>query len=142
MDAEWQDRGYQSAVLDAKGRLMVMAGLIYPNPPAWISVNGQQPPSIPIPSHAHTGLPLIPLPPCLCADVWRSTISFHDLDAVSAACNVTIPACGAGLRCYPDVGTVVAAHGSFVAWAACLHPSLLSPHPPSQHSPGPRPPRC
>ena len=53
-------------------------------------------------------------------------MSFHDLDAVSKACNVVIPTCGTGLRCWPDGGTVVAADGAFVSCAACPHPSLSS----------------
>ena len=68
--------------------------------------------------------------PFLCtalpADVWRSTISFHDLAAVSKACNVVLPTCGTGLRCWPDGSTVVAADGSFVSCSACPHPSLSS----------------
>ena len=46
IDAEWQDRGYQSAVLDAEGRLVVMAGLIYPPTGGWLAVNGQFRPGI------------------------------------------------------------------------------------------------
>jgi hypothetical protein len=34
-------------------------------------------------------------------DVWRSTMSFHDLPALSRACNTVIPACGVGLTCVP-----------------------------------------
>ena len=35
-------------------------------------------------------------------DVWRSTMSFNSYAAVSAACGVTIPACGPGLSCLPN----------------------------------------
>ena len=56
-------------------------------------------------------------------DVWRSSLSFHDIDAISKACNVAIPSCGVGLRCYPDAGTVVAADGSYVSCDACPHSS-------------------
>ena len=54
-------------------------------------------------------------------DVWRSSLSFHDIPAISRACNVPIPACGVGLRCYPNNGTVVAADGSYVSCDACPH---------------------
>ena len=35
-------------------------------------------------------------------DVWRSSISFNNLDAVVRACGVTIPSCGVGLACLPS----------------------------------------
>ena len=35
-------------------------------------------------------------------DVWRSSMSFDSFSAVSAACGVTIPACGPGLTCLPS----------------------------------------
>ena len=34
-------------------------------------------------------------------DVWRSSLSFNDLNAVSAACGVKMPPCGPGLNCWP-----------------------------------------
>ena len=54
-------------------------------------------------------------------DVWRSSLSFHDIAGISKACNVPIPSCGVGLRCYPNNGTVVAADGSYVYCDACPH---------------------
>jgi hypothetical protein len=59
-------------------------------------------------------------------DVWKSSVSFHDLQAVSSACKVEIPACGVGLKCWPGASTVRATDGSFVSCAACVHPSLAS----------------
>ena len=59
-------------------------------------------------------------------DVWKSSISFHDLSAVSKACGIIIPECGTGLKCFPGPDTVVATDGSFVSCAACTHPSLKS----------------
>ena len=38
------------------------------------------------------------------ADLWKSPISFLNLQAVSQACGVQIPACGVGLRCWPTPG--------------------------------------
>ena len=35
-------------------------------------------------------------------DVWKSTFSFHDADAVARYCNVQVPAAGVGLTCFPD----------------------------------------
>ena len=34
-------------------------------------------------------------------DFWRSSFSFDNLTAVTAACGVTVPACGTGLTCWP-----------------------------------------
>ena len=34
-------------------------------------------------------------------DVWRSSIAFSDLISVQNACKIKIPACGAGLNCWP-----------------------------------------
>ena len=59
-------------------------------------------------------------------DVWRSSISFDDVDAVARTCNVQPPACGVGLRCFPSADTVVAADGSYVSCAACPHPLAQS----------------
>ena len=35
-------------------------------------------------------------------DVWRSSLSFNDLNAVTAACRVKMPVCGPGLNCWPN----------------------------------------
>ena len=59
-------------------------------------------------------------------DVWQSTISFHDLDAVSRVCGVAIPACGVGLRCWPGADTVVATDNSYVSCNACPNPAALT----------------
>jgi hypothetical protein len=92
-DAEWEDRTGQASVLDEAGYLYVIGG----------EATGE--------TRAYQN------------DVWKSTISFHDLSAVSSTCNVVIPTCGAGLRCWPDSGTMKAADGSFVSCSACPHPS-------------------
>ena len=39
-------------------------------------------------------------------DVWRSTISFHDLGAVERTCRITRPPCGYGLTCFPNDPTL------------------------------------
>ena len=36
-------------------------------------------------------------------DVWRSAVSFNNLKAVAAICNVQLPACGVGLYCLPGM---------------------------------------
>ena len=59
-------------------------------------------------------------------DMWRSTISFHDLPAVAKACGITIPDCGTGLRCWPGADTVKATDGSYVSCTACPHASASS----------------
>jgi hypothetical protein len=38
------------------------------------------------------------------ADMWQSSITFLNLQSVSQACGVQIPACGVGLRCWPTPG--------------------------------------
>ena len=93
-DADFEDRYLQFTMLDEAGHLYVVAGR----------------------STESGGVQQF-------NDVWRSSISFHDIDAVSKACNVAIPSCGVGLRCYPDSGTTVAADGSWVSCAACPHSS-------------------
>ena len=93
-DADFEDRYLQFTVLDEAGYLYVVAGR---------STEGGE-------VYQYN-------------DVWRSSLSFHDIDAVSKACNVPVPSCGVGLRCYPDAGTVVAADGSYVACDACPHSS-------------------
>lgn len=39
-------------------------------------------------------------------DVYRSTFSFNDINAIAANCNLTVPACGTGLRTWPGQPTV------------------------------------
>ena len=58
--------------------------------------------------------------------MWKSSISFHDIDAVSRTCNIAVPPCGVGLKCFPDSDTVVAADGSYVSCAACPHPKAVA----------------
>ena len=93
-DAEWEDRYLQMTTVDEQGYLYILGGV-------------------------HFERRIIPY-----HDVWRSTISFHDLPAVARLCGITIPSCGPGLRCWPGPGTVQATDGSFVSCAACPHPSL------------------
>ena len=38
------------------------------------------------------------------SDLWKSPISFLNLQSVQQACGVQIPACGVGLRCWPAAG--------------------------------------
>ena len=97
-DAQWSDRYLQFTALDEEGYLYVMGG------------------------RSSEGGSLQQY-----NDVWRSSITFHDVDAIARTCNVVPPACGVGLRCFPSGDTVVAADGSFVSCAACPHPSLQSP---------------
>ena len=91
-DAEFEDRYLQFTMLDEQGYLYVVAGRATEN----------------------AGIRNF-------NDVWKSSISFHDINDVSKACNVPIPSCGVGLRCYPNAGTVVAADGSYVSCDACPH---------------------
>ena len=46
------------------------------------------------------------------ADLWKSPISFLNLQAVSAACGVAVPACGVGLRCWPLPAKRTTAHAT------------------------------
>ena len=100
-DAEWSDRYLQFTALDETGFFYVMGGRT-----------------------AESGR-LTQL-----NDVWRSAISFVDIDAVARTCGVMPPSCGVGLRCFPTGDTVVAADGSFVSCAACPH-QLVQPSPSS-----------
>ena len=77
-DAEWDDRRYEASALDADGFLYVVGGL---GPGENLPANRRN-------------------------DVWRSTISFHDLAAVEAACTLTRPACGYGITCLPTDPTL------------------------------------
>jgi len=53
-------------------------------------------------------------------DVWKSTFSVNDNAAVSQRCKITIPSCGAGLRCKPgDTTTLVSSDGTNVYCNAC-----------------------
>lgn len=94
-DAEWDDRYLPMVTIDNQGYLVVGSGV--QNDAGVYSMFN---------------------------DVWRSSISFDDLAAVSTACGVEIPACGVGLRCWPGAETVVGTDGSFVSCAACPHASL------------------
>ena len=38
------------------------------------------------------------------ADVWKSSISFTNIQQLQSACGVQVPACGIGLRCWPQAG--------------------------------------
>ena len=38
------------------------------------------------------------------ADLWKSSISFLNLAQLQSACGVQVPACGIGLRCWPQPG--------------------------------------
>lgn len=96
-DADFEDRYLQFTMLDEAGYFYVVAGR---------STEGGSVSSF--------------------NDVWRSSISFHDIDAVSRACNVAVPSCGVGLRCYPDSNTQVAADGSYVSCQACPHSSAAA----------------
>lgn len=68
----YNNREDQVSVFDAQGRLLIMSGA--QTYPEW----------------------------GLAQDVWRSTISFNDIDAVSRACHIPVPACGVGLKCLPQ----------------------------------------
>ena len=50
-------------------------------------------------------------------DVWRSSFAFSNIAAVSAACGVSIPACGAGLTCWPGAGVSFYPNGSVTCQA-------------------------
>ena len=89
LDAEWEDRFQQAVAVDADGHLIIASGAVGAD---------QQVPQ---------------------KDVWRSLTSFHDLASVSRLCGVTIPSCGAGLKCWPGADTVVATDGSYVSCSAC-----------------------
>ena len=93
IDAEWDDRRYQASALDSAGYLYIIGGL---GPGANTQANRKN-------------------------DVWRSTISFHDLTAVENACTMTRPACGYGITCLPtDPTTIVLSRGVTCAAAqAC-----------------------
>ena len=59
---------------------------------------------------------MTPNPDAYANDIWRSTFSFHDLPAVATNCKLTLPAAGAGLRCWPGndgcAGASVSGSGS------------------------------
>ena len=89
LDADWEDRFQQAVVLDNDGFLYVMSGGV--------------------------GVDVM----SVMQDVWRSTVSFHDLPTIARLCGVTIPTCGTGIKCWPGPGTVIATDGSFVSCKAC-----------------------
>ena len=43
-----------------------------------------------------------PLCPLSLPQVWITTFSFHDLDAVASNCKLSMPSAGVGLRCWPS----------------------------------------
>lgn len=51
--------------------------------------------------------------------MWRSTLSFNDLGAVSNVCKISIPGCGVGLRCWPGHDSFLSADGSTISCPAC-----------------------
>jgi hypothetical protein len=54
------------------------------------------------------------------ADIWKSVWNYNDLASVTQRCRITIPDCGAGLKCLPNQGnTLVATDGSGVYCDAC-----------------------
>ena len=53
-------------------------------------------------------------------DMWKSLWSFSDISATSSRCRITVPSCGAGLKCLPNSGnTLVASDGSGVYCDTC-----------------------
>ena len=96
-DAEWDDRYLQMTYLDNSGQLYIAGGALY-------DVGRFT----------------------MYQDVWRSTISFHDLPAVERACGITIPACGTGLRCWPGPGTMKSTDGTYVSCEACPAPDAAA----------------
>ena len=64
-------------------------------------------------------------------DVWRSSLSFNDLNAVQAACGVKMPVCGAGLNCWynsPGFQFRTADRGGVTCTQCTLDPPVPSPH--------------
>jgi len=54
------------------------------------------------------------------ADMWKSMWTFNDISTTATKCRITIPGCGAGLKCFPNsAGTLVASDGSGVYCDAC-----------------------
>ena len=56
-------------------------------------------------------------------DVWRSSISFNDLNAVQAACGIRIPACGPGLNCWYNSPGFTWSRQRGVSCDACIDPA-------------------
>jgi len=53
-------------------------------------------------------------------DMWKSTWTFSDVSSTATKCRITVPSCGAGLKCLPNSGsTLVAADGSGVYCDVC-----------------------
>ena len=56
----------------------------------------------------------------LLGDIWKSQWTFSDISATATRCRLTIPGCGAGLKCLPSASsTLIAADGSGVYCDAC-----------------------
>ena len=53
-------------------------------------------------------------------DMWKSGWSFADTATTASRCRISVPSCGAGLKCLPNTGnTLVASDGSGVYCDAC-----------------------
>ena len=53
-------------------------------------------------------------------DIWKSAWTFNDVTATARQCRITVPSCGAGLKCLPNTGdTLVASDGSGVYCDTC-----------------------
>ena len=96
-DAQWDDRYLPAVAVGPDGVLYVGSGVQFDGGRGFVNIF---------------------------QDMWKSTISFHDLPAISKACGITIPSCGTGLRCWPGKDTVKATDGSYVSCAACPYEGL------------------
>lgn len=53
-------------------------------------------------------------------DIWKSTMSYHDNNAVSQHCGIAVSGCGTGLRCWPgEAETLVSTDGRNVYCSVC-----------------------
>ena len=53
-------------------------------------------------------------------DMWKSLWTFNDVAKTAAQCRISVPSCGAGLKCLPNTGnTLVASDGSGVYCDSC-----------------------
>lgn len=94
-EAYWRDRRDQATLLDAAGHLYILGGRLNSSAGS-LQFN----------------------------DVYRSSFSFNNLTNVGLACHISIPRCGAGLSCWPDIGgTVVSPRGvSCTYLQTCIAP--------------------
>jgi len=97
-DAAWDDRYLAASTIDANGYLVVAGGRVFEDGAIQRVFN----------------------------DVWRSTTSFHDINAIAARCNVPVPSCGVGLKCLPGSDTFMSLDGSYVSCAACPAPNMAA----------------